>query len=116
MAPVLSSDPEGVDVQDSIQIVGSIYNVKCELIGDEGLWEDGLFGAVRYTENGNEADVWAWTGTQTDGTPSGKDCVGWNDTGESGTVGEPLADAFEWLDVAAFTCNEGAHLYCISQL
>jgi hypothetical protein len=58
-----------------------------------------------------------WTGTATNGTPSGNDCKSWTsgsatDNGSVGNTGK--TDAL-WTNATVVSCASNAHVYCIQE-
>jgi hypothetical protein len=81
---------------------------------------DLLSGAIHapidLDESGNVVSSAAvWTGTATDGSPSGNDCMGWMSPIGYGSGGATDQIDARWTNVGAGACGASAHVYCFAQ-
>ena len=76
-----------------------------------------LTHAIDRDENGNVLGGAAtvWTGTATNGTPSGNDCGGWNNIGTTGSTGKATAIDALWTNAGTAPCNTMLAIYCFAQ-
>jgi hypothetical protein len=76
-----------------------------------------LSHAIDRDENGNLVTGKVWTGTATNGTPSGNDCQSWTSASVSalGSFGDPSQTDATWTNSGVENCNVAAHVYCFQQ-
>lgn len=70
---------------------------------------------INITENGTPLVTFAWTGTASDGTPSGVDCNSWTTLGGFGTGGDTNTVDVTWTIGTEVQCDTPARLYCFEQ-
>jgi hypothetical protein len=105
----------------------AVENVMGEIVADKGaIWKGSLLKPVKYDERRRPVTGLAWTGSTAFGAyeaiPTGfityGSCYNWvsSSGGDGGGVGDPNAFDGTWFDtIGGLTCDQVAHLYCISK-
>jgi hypothetical protein len=115
------------DIADEFVNGRAVENVMGEIVSEKGsIWKGSILKPVKYDERRRPVTGLVWTGSTafgtyeaiySDGMAYGS-CYSWvsaaDDTG--GSVGDPNASDGTWFDtIGGLTCDEEAHLYCISR-
>ncbi len=78
-----------------------------------------LDAPINIDENGPPAVALSgvWTGTNSNGTANGTDCLGWisNAGGNNGRTGRTDSTIVNWTDSNSLACNNSRRLYCFEQ-
>lgn len=68
---------------------------------------------INVDEYGNIVSGQAWTGTNANGSPDGRDCLDWRNLSGGGHVGYIQNRLSLWIDQKDMLCGEKVRLYCI---
>lgn len=110
------SDPN-VDAVNRFTIAGQVYNTNGDKVADDSadFWDGSLDAAIQYDEFGvavttNEV----WSGSVSFGTWEGESCGCWDDSSDTGWIGNASITGSPWLSSGSQNCSSTARLYGIS--
>jgi hypothetical protein len=104
-----------------ITVTGRLIDCHTARVGANGysIWDGSLaWGPILTDEYGNTKSISVWTGTLTDGTSSGSNCLSWTDQSTSilGTPGLSVSRDAGWIYRSTSSeCSNYLALYCIEQ-